>query len=149
MKTFGVPTLGDSRCVLMDTWDRGWSKQVDRTAEWLLSEGYQPILAHPERSAPNADPHHKYHRNLNRLSKTDVLLQGNLKCFDEGESTLAGQLAHQWLHEGRYDLLALDLHHPESLPPRLAGIDVVRDLVGEATADALITKTPRRLLLGA
>ena len=53
MKQRGVPTLAGSRCVLLDYWDNDWPKWTNECFRWLLDEGYQPILAHPERLTPS------------------------------------------------------------------------------------------------
>lgn len=44
-ETYGVPTLGESRCVLVDTWDRDWPAAAVTALEYLLERDYRPVLA--------------------------------------------------------------------------------------------------------
>jgi len=142
MKNHGVPTLGPSKAVLLDTWDDGFPKHAYKTLDWLLAEGYRPVLAHPERSRMGTG----FASILERLAGQGVLIQGNLMPFAGHDLPGSEDLAWRFLEEGRYDILALDLHRPNTLDNRLAGLDLVEKRIGSAALDRLIAENPRRLL---
>ena len=142
MRTHGVPTLAGSRYVLCDFWDRDWPAFADDAFGWLLGEGYTPILAHPERTATPTG----YEAKLDHWAGRGVLLQGNLQCFTGGAGRRAGELVRRYMDDGRYTLLALDLHRPDSLDSRLGGIAVASDAYGADTVESMIDRRVRELL---
>ena len=114
MKTHGVPTLGDSRYVLADFWDDVWPDYVDETIDWLIAEGYKPILAHPERiGIKDVD---ELVKRLDSLVERGVKLQGNFRCMTGEDGFLPDQRVRQFLAEQRYWLMAIDMHRPSDLP---------------------------------
>ncbi len=139
------PTLAGSRYVLMDFWEPRWPKFLDKTADWLLDHQYQPILAHPERSVTGKE----FDRMLDRLTDRGVLLQGNLRSFTGCNGPVAANYAKWLLREDRYTLLALDAHRPDSLPDRLAGLEIVTELVGSEKLAELIEHRPKAMFLNA
>ena len=142
MQVHGVPTLADSKYVLCDFWEPRWQPWIDDSFDWLISEGYKPILAHPERS-PTQD---NYEKHLDRLMAKGVLLQGNLRCFTGEEGYHADQGVRQYMQEGRYTLLALDMHRPDALQGRLDGIAIASDEFGADRVNAMIDDAVRQLL---
>lgn len=139
----GVPTLGPSRAVLMDWWGLAWPEFADRTIDRLQAEGYQPILAHPERMRmPVSD----LQRLVETLTRRGVWLQGNLNSLSGGEGLQAQELSHEWLQAGIYHLLASDSHHPERLSGRLAGLQTAIELVGEVRVADLTARRTRELV---
>jgi protein-tyrosine phosphatase len=139
----GVPTLGRSRAVLMDWWGATWPDHADVTIDRLLAEGYQPILAHPERMKL---PEAKLHALVDSLTARGVWLQGNLNSLSGGEGAQSQALGHDWLQNGRYYLLASDAHHPERLDGRFAGLQVAIDLVGLEQVTELVSRRTRALV---
>jgi len=142
MQAHGVPTLADSSYVLCDFWEPKWQPWIDDTFDWLMSEGYKPILAHPERSPTHDD----YDTHLDRIVEQGVLLQGNLRCFTGEEGYRADQGVRQYMQEGRYTLLALDMHRPEALQGRLDGIAIASEEFGADRVNAMIDDEVRRLI---
>ena len=142
----GVPVLGGAgggrRVVLVDTWRGDWPAHQDRTIDWLLGEGYSPLLAHPERSPTR----HGFARLITRLARRGVLLQGNLRSFSGGEGQHALDLARGFLADGRYACLASDTHRPPGLFDRARGLRVAGELAGEAVLRRLTVDAPARLL---
>jgi protein-tyrosine phosphatase len=144
MKSHGVPTLASSRCVLVDFWEMSWPRWVDTAFDWLLAEGYQPILAHPERlSILDILP-----GKLEEIAGKGVLLQGNFRCMTGEDGYLADVQIRQWLAEDRYALLALDSHRPDDLPCRLDGMAMVAQEFGAERLKRCTIDTPRRLIFG-
>lgn len=142
MQTHGVPTLADSRCVLCDFWEPRWQEWMDEAFDWLISEGYKPILAHPERSPTRDD----YESHLDRITEKGVLLQGNFRCFTGEEGHYPDQAVRQYMNEGRYTLLALDMHRPNALQGRLDGIALASEEFGEEKINAMTASAVRRLV---
>jgi hypothetical protein len=50
------------------------------------------------------------------------------------------------LSEGRYNLLALDMHRPNTLPDRLSGLATIEQMIGSEALKALIDTAPRKLV---
>ncbi len=144
MQANGVPTLADSRYVRCDFWEPRWKDWIDEALDWLLAVGYTPLLAHPERSPTRDD----YEDHLDRITAKGVLLQGNLRCFTGEEGHYPDQAVRQYMNEGRYTLLALDMHRPEALQGRLDGIAIASEEFGEEKINAMIDDEVRRLIFG-
>lgn len=142
MEEQGVPTLADSNCVLCDFWEDRWPRWVTKTLDWLLEQGYTPILAHPERlgTIKNLEDH------LDTITRQGVLLQGNTRSLTGEEGYLADQRMRQWLTQGRYTFVALDMHRPDTLDARLDGITLMRDSFGDAMLDDMTIIQPRKAL---
>lgn len=139
----GVPTLGSSRAVLMDWWETSWPDFADATIDRLFAEGYQPILAHPERMKL---PQGELLELVDALSARGVWLQGNLNSLSGGEGTQSQALCRTWLQSGRYELLASDAHHPDRLAGRFEGLQVAIDLVGLDQVKELVERRIRALV---
>mgnify|MGYP006292749051 CR=1 FL=1 len=143
MKQHGVPTLAGSRCVLCDLWEDRWPKHADQTLDWLLDEGYTPILAHPERVNISEDA---IEADLERITGKGVLLQGNFNCLTGQDGPLAAQRIRRWLRDHRYALSALDMHRPHLPGTRREGLDVLSREFTDDHVEALTAAAPRELL---
>jgi len=139
-----IPTLAGSRCVLMDFWADRWPKWVNPIFEWLRSRGYQPILAHPERLKCVKE----IEERTRELASHGVWLQGNFQCMTGQEGFHADLFIRQWSRARRYNLMALDMHRPESLEARLDGLALFEQEFGREMLDLMILTAPRRLILG-
>ena len=144
MQVHGVPTLADSKCVLTDLWVERWPRWVRATFDWLVGQGLQPILAHPERMPPSRS----MQKQLPALLEMGVWLQGNLQSFTGENGYVADRESRRLLAEGHYHFLALDLHRPDSLDGRLDGIQLVVEEFGLDCLDELTARAPRRDVLG-
>ena len=142
MKRHGIPTLADSKFVLCDFWEKKWHKWLDQSFDWILTQGYTPILAHPERSAAPKD----FDKHLDHWTDHGVLLQGNFQCFTGEAGHRADELIRRYMVEGRYTLLALDMHRPDTLAGRLDGIAIAADLYGRERIEAMTNARARELL---
>ncbi len=147
MKSHGVPTLAGSRYVLADFWEDTWAKYVDPAFDWLLDNGYQPILAHPERIGI-ADTENLV-GHLDALTARGVLLQGNFRCMTGEDGYHADQRVRRFLQEGRYWLMAMDMHRPDAQPSRLDGMQMVAQEFGQPTVDLMTIDRPRLILSNA
>ena len=138
----GVPTLGASRCVLVDFWDAKWPRWINPIFEWLMLQGYQPILAHPERLLATK----KLDAQLQALLDIGVWFQGNFRCMTGEDGYHADQMIRRFLAEGRYHLLALDTHRPDCLPGRIDGMRMAEAQFGHDAIEQLASDAPRRVL---
>ncbi|QDT37378.1 CpsB/CapC family capsule biosynthesis tyrosine phosphatase [Stratiformator vulcanicus] len=138
----GVPSLGDGRCVLVDTWSH-WEDYCDEAIDYLEDNGYQPILAHPERMPIDEA---EWHRLIDDLSERGVWLQGNLKPIGGRDMPGLQERALRLLDEGRYKVIALDMHRPKGLAERLVGLDVIRDRFGEDLLSKLLADAPAEII---
>lgn len=143
LEEHGTPTLGKSRHVLTDYWGDRWPACADRALAWLLDQGYQPILAHPERM--NLDDS-ELDAVLVSLQRDGVWLQGNLKCIAGNEGPRPQQRMQRWLAERRYRLVATDMHRPRDLLQRLDGLEALIREVGEVGLQSLLEFAPREIL---
>ncbi|MFP4145562.1 MAG: tyrosine-protein phosphatase [Phycisphaeraceae bacterium] len=137
-----VPTLAGTRWVLTDMWEDAWPKWADAAFDWLLEHDYKPILAHPERlNVGDLNPH------LDDLMSRGVTLQGNFLPMTGEDGFIADRRVREYLSEGRYGLLALDMHRPDSLESRLDGLELVRQEFGDDIVRRGIVEAPRELIL--
>jgi len=142
MEQHGAPTLGESNHVLVDWWDHDWPTYLDEALRWLLARGYQPVLAHPERMPL---PPAVWRRTLARLAAEGVLLQGNFNSLSGGEGDTPLERAMHLLDQGAYHVLALDMHGPDTLPGRFAGIHAAQRQAGSAGLTELLEARPRQI----
>jgi protein-tyrosine phosphatase len=143
LRRHGVPTVGPSRHVLVDYWGTSWPGYGDLVLEYLAEQGYQPVLAHPERMDFDEA---EWDEVLTRLEQEGVWLQGNLRCLAGHEGPEVRRRSERLLRERRYRVLATDMHSPEDLPPRLAGIAVVEELAGAAARQELLSQRTRDMV---
>lgn len=141
--TMGVPTLGPSRHVLVDFWGERWPSYGTTIIDWLLTNDYQPILAHPERMDFRAE---EWMGVLDELAAKGVWLQGNLNSLSGGEGARAQERSWQLLTHGRYALLATDMHRPHQLDGRMAGIGLVRERAEGETVNRLLQQGPQAIV---
>ncbi|MGL4462222.1 MAG: tyrosine-protein phosphatase [Planctomycetia bacterium] len=141
----GVPTLGDSRAVLLDFWGWTWPDFADEVFDYLKLRGYEPILAHPERMDFSED---ELARTVDRLQEIGVKLQVNCNSFTGGEGPNAELWAWKLFRAGLCWSLALDMHGPESLGTRLDGARRVA-AENESMATLLLQDRPGLLAKGA
>jgi protein-tyrosine phosphatase len=143
LREWGVPTLGESRWVLVDYFGRRWPDCCDAGIDFLLDHGYDVLLAHPERLAL---PEREWETLMDRLAERGVRFQGNLNSVSGGEGEIAQDRALRWLHEERYFVLASDTHGPDSVPGRLLGIKTAHRQIGAAQVAELLSTRPREML---
>ncbi|QQE11120.1 hypothetical protein JD969_16695 [Planctomycetota bacterium] len=143
-KEEGVITLAKSKYVLVDFWEPKWARWVNKSFEYLLSEGYKPILAHPER-LPEMKKIDKY---LESLLAEGVLLQGNFQCFTGEAGYQADVNIRRWMDAGYYTFLAMDAHRPDSIFSRIDGLDIAMATYSQQTIREMTEIKPRELILG-
>jgi protein-tyrosine phosphatase len=138
-------TLGGGTAVLVDVPFAGWPHHAEDTLFALQVAGFQPVLAHPERYT-------EMQRDLRRaagLVERGVALQVTISSLAGVFGKTAQHTAEQMLRQGMVHLVATDAHsagHRFAAVP--AGINRLRDLVGEERLVQLVEAVPRALLAG-
>lgn len=140
---WGLPTLGPGKCVLVDWWGQDWPAFCEETCQYLLDNGYQPILAHPERMGLTE---RLLDLVIDRLGRMGVWLQGNLNSLSGGEGRLAQERSLRLLRDERYFVLASDTHDPAGLAGRFRGLQAVEEEVGLEQLAILLDRRPREVL---
>lgn len=140
---FGVPTIGPGRAVLIDWWGADWPEYCDETIAWLQQQGFQPVLAHPERMGLDQE---ELDQVIADLLARGVWLQGNLNSLGGGEGRAAQQRADRWLERGCYHLLASDTHGPDSVAGRAEGLARVQQMHGQREVERLLVQRPRAVM---
>ena len=79
------------------------------TLEKIANQGYQPVLAHPERYVYMEDADYQ------QLKETGVLFQLNLLSLGGHYGNLAKKKALQLLRQSYYDVVGSDLHNIENI----------------------------------
>lgn len=77
----------------------------------IITSGYQPIMAHPERYFY----YHKNYENFFRLKELGFLLQVNLLSFTGYYGTAVAKAAKFLVEKGLVDLVGTDMHHTRHL----------------------------------
>ena len=130
------------RHVLIDLWAERLPPFFEPSIRALQSLGAGVILAHPERMRAVQE-----HPELaDYFAALGVLLQGNLQCFGDARGAATRQTAERLLAEDRYFALGSDLHNPQTMPVRMAGLARVAEAIGEDVLDRLTRENPSRLL---
>jgi protein-tyrosine phosphatase len=130
------------RFVLIDLWADRLPDFFDPSVRALQSLGATVILAHPERMrAVQEEPELADH-----FAELGMLLQGNLQCFGDPPHAATRQTAERFLEEGRYFAVGSDLHNPQTLGVRLAGLRRVRQAIGEEGLELLTRINPGKLI---
>lgn len=124
--TFG----GDMRYILVETSYVARPMVMNEVIFGLLTKGYRPVLAHPERYQYlwGVDAVEEVRTFKNR----GMLTQVNLTSFGGRYSKQATTIARDLAHEGLIDFIGTDLHRPQQLDTvtkTLAGSKELRQLI--------------------
>lgn len=112
---------------------------AERLTAWLLQQGIQPLIAHPERNkgllrAPG---------KIKPFIEQGCLLQVTAGAVAGRFGEPAQRLAHSLLKEGLVTILASDAHNIEHRPPILSeGRDAAAQIIGIAAAQRLVLDNP-------
>ncbi len=109
----------------------------------LMSEGFIPIIAHPERNRMfGGSP-----KLLYELVDLGALVQVNAGSLIDGRDGEAGEAVGRFLELGLVHVIASDGHNTHSKAPRLAAAaEKAAAIVGEAGAASLVTDNPRAII---
>lgn len=136
-------TLNHSRYLLVefDFYER--SSSVFRKLDMLVSEGYCPVVAHPERYAfVNEDE-----RAVFRLKQSGCLLQVNKGSLNGSFGKHAYRTSHFILGNSLADIIASDAHSPYSRTPYLeSAFEYVAENFSFDYAELLFNENPCSVL---
>ena len=115
---------------------------AERLTQWLLQQGIQPMIAHPERNKGLLrDP-----SKIKPLVQQGCLFQVTAGAVAGRFGQPAQDLAERFLAEGLVTILASDAHNLENRPPVLSeGLAAASALLGEAEAYKLVQDNPWQL----
>ena len=102
-----ISTLNGSRYILFEFSLNNKPRHVSKEIFKLVSNGYIPILAHPER-------YEFFKKNpdlINKYLEMGVLLQGNYLSLYGRYGFRAKRLFKKYLKKGYYSFLGSDMHH--------------------------------------
>ena len=143
LKSGALIPLNGSRYVLIEFDFHARTQTILEHAHALLSEGYVPVIAHPERYAAVKEDE----QTAFKLKRIGCLLQLNkgslFGSFGEG----AQIAAHDMLSGGLADLIASDAHSPFMRTPFMADAhEMVSELYSLDYADVLFRQNPRAVI---
>jgi len=107
----------------------------------LVSRGFKPIMAHPERIAAMREP-----GAIERVVELGVLLQLNSYCLSERVDPPIFETASRLLREGKYFLIGSDTHKPAGMGYRSRGLKGAMEIAGAEGMEKLTVINPRLLL---
>jgi protein-tyrosine phosphatase len=139
--TYGL--LG--RFVLFDFWADSPDlvrERIEPAARHLRDRGFELVLAHPER----IEALQRDESALDRLTELGIQLQLNSWCLAEPQGDRRRDMAERLLKQGRYFLIGTDLHRPQGMAARMAGLAVAENLVGAEAIQRLTVENPRELM---
>lgn len=115
---------------------------AERLTQWLLQQGIQPLIAHPERNKGFMRAPDKIKPFLEQGCLLQVTAGAVAGLFGEP----AQQLAHALLKEKKVTVLATDAHNIKHRPPILSeGRTAAAQLIGEVAARRLVLDNPWRI----
>jgi protein-tyrosine phosphatase len=127
---------------LIDLWADKLPSFFLPSVQWLQSQGMTVILAHPERMrAVQDDPDLAEY-----FAELGILLQGNLGCFGDSPTAFSRQTAEILLDEDRYFMVGTDLHSPDGMRQRIAGLQRIEEIVSKEQLQQLTHDNPMKLL---
>lgn len=143
LKSGKVITLNNSRYPLLEFDFYEYSDSVYSKLEKIISEGYVPIVAHPERYAFVAEEEDA----AVRLKKLGCILQVNKGSLTGKFGESAFYTGRRLIEERLADVIASDSHSPYV---RTSNLEKIHELVSEVYspdyADILLDINPKRIL---
>lgn len=136
-------TLGGSRTVLVELPFAGWPTFTDQALFDVLTAGFRPLLAHPERYAAVLDNP----ALINSLHERGVLMQITTGSLAGLFGKRSRDLAERFMRAGLVDILASDAHSAgRRFVSVVDGLARAEELVGPARVRQLTTDNPAALL---
>ena len=140
-----LPTLNKSSYLLMEIpLTQPLTEFCEELFFRLKTQGYQLILAHPERCFA----FHEEPRKLYDLQKYELLYQLNLSSLTGLFGKNSRKLAIELLKERLVTFVGSDAHHPGGgrMDDILPALDILRSLVGEEGLEILLKTNPLKAL---
>lgn len=138
-----VPTMGDSRYVLMEFSAAERCGRIEEGLKYALNSGYVPIFAHAERY-PNvvADPGF-----VRKLRDEGIIIQLNASSIMGKQGGKVKRFCRGLLRDGAVHIISTDAHHPNYRPMEMEKCaKFVSKKYGEAYASDLFMGNAVRVL---
>lgn len=132
------------RALLLEFANESLPLGIEKLAFNLRLKGLTPVVAHPERYVPlfkRTDP-------IDKLLEQEVAFQLDLMSLVGKYGRNARNAAERMLEEGVYAIAASDCHRLDDLQRTQEALERLRELVGQAEAQLLLSENPGRLLSG-
>ncbi|MEQ1718410.1 MAG: CpsB/CapC family capsule biosynthesis tyrosine phosphatase [Hyphomicrobium sp.] len=143
LKSGAIPTLGNSRYVLVEPPHHTAPQRIEQFFFDILVAGYVPILTHPERLTWI----NQQYETMQRLVAKGVWMQITAGSLTGAFGKNAQYWAERMLDEGAVHILATDAHEAHRRLPNLGrGRDAAAKRVGELEAQHLVLTRPRGVL---
>lgn len=143
LKAGKLITLNNSRYPLVEFPFTEHSDDVFRKIQKLISEGFVPVIAHPERYSFVAESF----ESLIKLKKMGCLIQLNMGSLKGKLGKTAHDLAVKTLSYELADVVASDGHSPFMRTPCLGEAhEYITERFSAKTADLLLSKNPLTIL---
>lgn len=138
-----VIPLAGSKYVLVEFASHAIPPMVEQPFYRLQLDGWTPIIAHPERNIVfQSRP-----EMLVALVRSGARTQITAGSFTGAFGPAAEKAARAWLSAGLVHVIASDSHNTTKRPPLVAAArPIVRELAGEAVAEALFRGNPRAVI---
>ncbi|MBS0235243.1 MAG: capsular biosynthesis protein [Proteobacteria bacterium] len=143
LQTRDIPTLADSRYVLVELPQHMGPVLIKQFFFQLLTAGYVPILSHPERLPWIVEQY----AIIESLARSGVWLQITSGSLLGDFGRTAQYWCERMLNDGLAHVLATDAHDAERRRPNLSkGREAAAKRIGEREAENLVSIRPRAIL---
>ena len=137
-----VPLAG-SRYILFELTANNVPPMLEQPLYRMQLDGWAPILAHPERNIV----FQSHPELLTGLIEHGVRVQITAGSLTGAFGPEARRAAEDWVGRGMVHFLATDAHNTTKRAPRVReAIAVLRDIAGDAVAEALAVRNPRAVI---
>lgn len=137
-----VPLAG-SRYILFELTANNVPPQLEQPLYRMQLDGWAPILAHPERNIV----FQSHPELLIGLIEHGVRVQITAGSLTGAFGPEARKAAEAWVRRGMVHFVATDAHNTTKRAPRVReAIAVLRDVAGDAVAEALAVRNPRAVI---
>jgi len=144
LKKKKIATLNDTKYILIELPLTGYLKRLPNILCELTSQGYTPIVAHPER-------YHFLQKNKQRVKELlefDCLLQCNLDSITGKYGRKAKKLMKWLLKKDLVQFIATDTHYVEKEKHLKKSLKKLKKTVGKEKFLELISTNPLKMLKG-
>ena len=143
LKEKEITSLNDSKYLLIELPMSGEFEGYEEVFMEVMNQGYQVILAHPERYLAFQKDFNKIYE----LEQIGVLFQSNLDSLVGGYGSGAKKMIKRLLKEKKLSFLATDIHHPKhDYTKWLKARKKALKYLSEAELDNLLNKNPSMII---
>lgn len=139
-----LPTLGESRHVLIELPMTTYAAYAEDVLFKLQLKGYKPVIAHFERLVDA--PVRKISPRV--LQERNIKLQINCESLMGRRGRAVSDMAQRLLHDDLVSALGSDAHDPDNSPPRLTPCQAAVERAGGAGTFERITRTRPLAIIG-